>query len=714
MKRWYTFVPPSILSALTIAVYYNSLRSPFLFDDLPSIVNNYAVHSFSASHLMFSTSRWVSQLLNLFTLNTWGLTPFPFRVINLSLHIATGLLVFTLTLLLSKQHRSLQKYPLLIATIVSGLFLLHPVQTQTATYITQMRLEGVATFFAMGIILLFVLAIQSKKRYLTITLLSSTLVLTPFAAGTKEIIVVLPLLLMLVDWFFLAQGDYKPFLKRLPFHLCLAFILYYVYLKSGSPVKPADVIGLKYSLKNNRGNILTPKAGELITPLTYLVGQFRVILHYITIFFWPTGITFDYGWKITRSFFAPVNLLPFTLLIGILTTGLVLFIKDMSNLVSFSIAWFFIVILPRSSIIPSTELVCDYKTYLASFGIFLLMAHGIVRLASLHHKMRWVAPVFLFCILSVASHTRNKVWGSRLAFWKDVIDKTAPHASARAYNNYAVGLENVGDKAGAFTQYKNAIKIDPTYAEPVINVALHYQLKRDFKNALKHYNHAIRLKEQHPEMFNNLGLLHFTRHEYNKAKPCFLRAIKFRKHYSKALFNLGRTHQMLKEFDKALSCYKKAIHGNTRELNHYYMYGALSCQLKQYKQALPFLEYVVASNKNFKNTLFLLATCYYGDGQAKKALPHFQFVYQKEKSATARYNYAQALLQTKEYQKALPLFTACKNNKRLPHAALHSAKCLHHIGQTNKAVEELKRFIQATNIPRLQQMGVQLLSEIRA
>jgi len=239
---FHLLLPPALLSLVTAVFYYPSLHYSFLFDDLPNISRNFAIRSFTPRKLYFANSRWISRLLNQFTYHHWKLDPFAYRVIDLMLHITAGLLLFFLVYTLCanvKKNVFLQQNPLLLASLTSGLFLLHPVQTQTVSYITQIRLEGLVVIASFAIMLLFTFATLTKNIFFKALLFVSCAFLILFAAGTKEIIVVLPLLLLLVDWFFLSEGNIKTFLLRLPIHLALMFLLYYVYLRLGSPVNPA-------------------------------------------------------------------------------------------------------------------------------------------------------------------------------------------------------------------------------------------------------------------------------------------------------------------------------------------------------------------------------------------------------------------------------------------------------------------------------------------
>jgi len=731
---WYYLLPPGILSLITTIFYYPSLNYPFLFDDLPNITKNYDIRHFNPKGLFFANVRWLSRMLNQYTYHYWEFNPFAYRLIDLIIHIAIGTLIFTLVLFLCKRSKHialLHQNPLLFATITSGLFLLHPVQTQTVTYITQLRLEGLVVLFTISTILVFLAAVSTTLLWLKMALYATCGMLVMFAAGTKEIIVVMPILLGLVDWFFIAQGDGRAFLKRLPIHLLLMVILYKTYLWLGSPVLPVDALTLKISHHNNRGNILTQTPEELITPFKYLIGQFRVILHYITMFFWPFGITFDYGWKIPPSFWSASCIFPLLTLLSILFTGLILFIKNRVNMISFSIAWFFAAVLPRSTIVPSTEFVCDYKTYLPSFGILFFIAYGLTLLAiwakqflptlkNRKYDPYWrtakpfVLSTFFFVALGFASQQRNSVWSSRTVFWGDVIEKTEPHTSARAYNNYAVGLVNIGQPEKSVEFYQKSMITDPTYAEPVINLALHYQIKKDFNNAFKLYQKAIKMREAHPEMYNNLGLLHLEKKAYDKAEWAFKMALKLRQHYSRAHFGLGQVCQLQNKYDEAIQHYERALQGDYQTLNFYYTHGLLCFMQKKYHKATKSLEMVERFKKDHKKTRFMLATAYYYAGQYNKSLPYYAAIQHKyPNNPSCCYNYGQALLHAEKYDVALAMFMRCKGaGKRFPHTPFHIVKCLHHLGKNEEAKKGLVTLIKNTSNPSLKQIGIDLMKEI--
>ncbi len=429
-KRINFILPPIIISILTFLFYLPSLHYGFVFDDLPRISQNFHLKNFSLSNLFFVDSRWIAKVLNGFTYSIWKLNPFGYRIINIVMHITIGMLIFTLLYLVFSKLRTketspglragasfrqknifsydntfLQKNAYLISLLTSGLFLLHPAQTQTVTYITQMRLEGLVTFFIFTILLLFSLATFTSSIITKSILLICTLLLTLLASGTKEIIIVLPGILLLFDWFFLAQANTSLFIKRLPLHALLAVALFSTFSLYQKPVSIKDAVTMSVSVANNRGNRLTPTADDQITPYKYLITQFKVILHYLRIYFWPGNMTFDYDVKLAAHFWSMSVIIPLLLLLMIAFITLYFFFYNPLNLFSFCSLWFFGTLLPRASIVPTPELICDYKTYLPSFGLLLLFAFfltyvfNIIKKSISIHRVFYAMQGFTYALL---------------------------------------------------------------------------------------------------------------------------------------------------------------------------------------------------------------------------------------------------------------------------------------------------------------------------
>src|SRR3972149_3637930 len=129
-ERWFKITIPLVLSVVTFLFYYPSLMYGFIFDDLPTIVDYFYVRIFDFKGQLFANSRWVSRLLNQFTYKCWKVDPYAYRLMDVILHMVIGVLIFcTLIKVFSslKNNDFLKKHSSLLATLVTGLFLLHPV-----------------------------------------------------------------------------------------------------------------------------------------------------------------------------------------------------------------------------------------------------------------------------------------------------------------------------------------------------------------------------------------------------------------------------------------------------------------------------------------------------------------------------------------------------------------------------------------------------------
>ena len=129
-----------------------------------------------------------------------------------------------------------------------------------------------------------------------------------------------------------------------------------------------------------RSNVITEQYDEAITSFHFFISQFKVILHYLWIYIWPFHISVEYDWVLSKSLLSPDCIFPFFAIVflGFLLYKLVR--HHQTSIIVFAALWFIITIAPRSSIMPSPELLVDYKTYPASFSIAFLLAMVILKL----------------------------------------------------------------------------------------------------------------------------------------------------------------------------------------------------------------------------------------------------------------------------------------------------------------------------------------------
>ena len=703
-------IPPSILTILTIIFYYPSLNYPFQFDDLANITKKFSIRFDNPLSRWYKSSRWIGDWLNRMNFDMGRFDTFAYRVTNLAIHILAGIVLFYLIIDLCqflKKKNFLFKNAILIGFTTSALFLLHPVQTQTVSYVIQARLEGLATLFILTVLLFFTRAFHSKNIITRSILLSLSFVTAFLSYGTKEIIIAIPFLWLLVDWFFISQETWGKFKQRAIIYAGFSSVFFVFLFRYLSFDFFKRVITLQQTIGNNRGNIITTSARDLITAGQFLISSFKVVLHYLWIFVWPFNMSVEYDWILAKSFWAADAFLPFLALSTII--GLIIYfaVKKKYTFLTFGLIWFFISIAPRSSIIPSPELVCDYKTYLASVGWLFILAVLIVKaIKHLETKItinahffksfngKSVAITLFAIILGLGTYGRNLVWETPVTFWTDNIKK-APK-KARSHNNLGVALAEEHKLDEAITCYEKAIRLDRFYSDPLSNIAAAFSLKGELEKAINALRHAIYINPYYPEAFNNLGTLLIKTKDYDQAEKILNQAIALRGYYGKAYHNLGRLYMEKKEPEKALTYFKKATTGDLDTMEGFFSLGNICLQLQKYDEAVKAFERSTQlGGTKHPQIVFNLANAYFLNKELDKA----ENIYRNLSESNPMdprfiFNLGETLFAKEKFKESLPIFKrAVSIPKALPQAHLRLAETFEKLKLNDEAKSYLQRLL---------------------
>jgi hypothetical protein len=209
-------------------IYSNTLKVPFIFDDLSRIKENpyIRMNEFSVDNLVHAAFNKESSanrpLGNLsFALNYYfnGLNPKGYHVVNITIHILTAIFLYFL-------FKSILSIPLLstryghsdvIAFFAALVWLVSPLQTQSVTYIVQ-RLNSMAAMFYVLSFLSYVkgrLAGDKRQRWLWF---AGSILSCILALASKQNAAMLPFFILLCEWFFFQDLDSK-WMKRRCHHL---------------------------------------------------------------------------------------------------------------------------------------------------------------------------------------------------------------------------------------------------------------------------------------------------------------------------------------------------------------------------------------------------------------------------------------------------------------------------------------------------------------
>lgn len=458
-SRTRSLAPPIVLIAMTLIAHTNILQGDFQFDDIPAIQGNAHLTSWKvfAGHLDHMVR---PVLYGTFLLDhaLYGREPAGYHLLNLFLHLGSGLLVYRI--LTQAVADSTSTVPFWTAL----LFLTHPMTTETVAYISG-RASGLMTFFYLLAILLYLKAVEHQHaRYVLCLCMAGAVAAFLLALGSKETAATLPLVLLLWD---LVIRRLRGVLLRdtiVSCHLPFWFVLLFAGGWAWYHPRYADLAAVSFQLRPLWDNMLS---------------EAHAAVYAVWLFFRPWKQNFDHDMPEFHSIFQWP--LPFDLLLlGGLTTIAVVAARRFP-LVSFGMGWFLVQLLP-TSLIPRADLLSERNLYLASFGLMLTLATLGSRL------MQWltaslpgfrmprqsamgvtVAVVLLLCLWT---YQRNQLYQDRLSLWSDTVSKS-PN-KARPHNNLGHAYAMQGEWDRAIEEFRVAAQLDPDY------VRAHHNLRKAY------------------------------------------------------------------------------------------------------------------------------------------------------------------------------------------------------------------------------------------
>lgn len=509
MKPYYfNLLAIIILCALGAIVYLNSFDNAFQFDDYLSIVQNPAIKDIAAVKKIFNF--WPTRFITYFSIalnyHFGQLDVVGYHLVNLLIHLGAGILTWWLVLMTfstpAMRDDEIAKYAKTIAFFAGAIFIAHPIQTQAITYVVQ-RATSLAGFFYLLSLTFYVKARLSQeeereafawKYYYSGSMLSAII-----AMFTKEMTVTLPIMILLYEFYFLRTKKDIVLKQLIPF-LCMLFIIPLTMFIT----KSVDFVEMRR----------TSEIGSNIPSGSYLLTQFKVIITYFRLLFIPVNQNIDYDYPIAKNIMG----LPILASIFVLLLIIIVAIKIFSRrrLISFAIFWFFLTLLPESSIISIRDVIAEHRLYLPVVGYSIFLTSAIFYFFRNNGaRVAIIAMSIIVICYSVLTYARNFVWEDGIALWSDSIRKSPQKARPYSNRGFAYALENKFDQA--IYDFTRAIQIDPNYSEAFNNRGMAYADKGDIANALSDYNRALQQTPKYAEAYYNAAVAYFLKKDFKKS-----------------------------------------------------------------------------------------------------------------------------------------------------------------------------------------------------
>jgi protein O-mannosyl-transferase len=492
-SSWWAFnwlIAPAVLICVGIALYGNSVSVPYLLDDQIEIVRNKQITILEPISTYLMQPRGILQL-SLALNYLWGAyNVFGYHVVNIIIHIATALLVYALvalTLRLPVFAGRYARHAPYLGLAVALVFLAHPLQTMAVTYIIQ-RAESLASFFTLLALLLFVVGSTTEPRGAQTAAYLGAALATLLGILTKQTAAIVPFVVLLYQWCFFPKAAGKRDSSQRVLYAALFGALVLTVAMSWRYLFPG--------VRNPRQllpSIFIPTAGfgvEGITPWSYLITQFGVIVWYLRLYFLPTRLTFDYGWPFVEHFWQLNVIGPLLLLLGIAALGIAGIRRY--RIATFCIAWFFVTLAPSSSILPLRDAAFEHRMYLPVLGLSWLIVVGVydlvgwlattrgIALGTLQQVATFAAALWI-ALLGMFTVSRNVVFQDELRLATDSASK-APSNWRTHYESGRLLMEQ-GRKDEAIDAFKEAISQDPSKGPPRLHLAQIYMERNQLDEA---------------------------------------------------------------------------------------------------------------------------------------------------------------------------------------------------------------------------------------
>ena len=542
----FLLVAVALIVLAGLAVYIPAFRVGFYFDDSRSIVDNQAITDLANLKEIweFWPTRFLVYLSLAVNYRFSGLNPASYHAFNIAVHLAAGLMVFALLSGLFSLSRR--------AALAGALFfVLHPVQTQAVTYVIQ-RAASLGALFYLSAVLCYFKSFRPPRR--PIYLLSLFFAVAAFFS--KEYTFTLPFVLLLLHSFLLdAPGRRYRRSALIPFFILVLII-------------PAGTLSYSQNRPYNfSGQLQLARFGGLIdaaspsrpVPLwVYLQTQPRVMITYLRLLFYPVAQLLDYDYPFFSSFFRPEVISSLALVAALLIWAVKAGRK--APVFSAGILWFFITLLPESSVIPILDPIAEHRLYLPLFGAALLFGWFAQRFL---FSRRWslAAVAFSLVCLAALAFSRNREWLDPLSFWEANAARAPGKARPLGILGQLLYESRLNDTLPpgqredyvrrAREIYERVVEIEPDSIGGYINLAgIHADYYRDYPRAKHYLQAAIDLDPAFWPAYLKLGTIRIITGELEPAIESLLKAVELNPADDMAYLNLSLCYLRLGRLDK--------------------------------------------------------------------------------------------------------------------------------------------------------------------
>jgi tetratricopeptide (TPR) repeat protein len=539
-----------VLAAFTAAIFWPLLHAQLLNYDDPDFVtsNPHVLHglsngemkwAFKSLYIYWQPLTWLSYMMDSALSNNHAE---GFHRTNILLHVANSVLLYLILFRMTRAQWA--------SAAVAAMFAWHPLHVETVAWISERK--GVLSSFFW---LLAVLAYEVYTRKPTLAKYTYVMVAFAFGLMSKSMVVTLPCVLLLLDYWPLRRFVWAAPAKsgqylRMPYstsRLVLEKLPLFLMSLGSALLTIAAQNKAEAIWSTGRLSLLARVAHSAVAYMLYLKKAF-----------FPDDLAVFYPHPGTWP--ASYVIAACILLLGITVTSVRQFRMQPYLIVGWLL--FIGMLGPVIGIIQTgDQALADRYSYLPLIGVFIMVVWFARDLAAkIPRALIGSAAVgaLFACVVVTAAQVRH--WDNSKALFEHALAVTKDNYLAETA--YGSILFETGKIDEASQHFRNALAILPNMVEAHCGLAKCLLATGKFQEALENYQQAAMVKPDYAEADFGIGAILEKFGKLDDAKSAFEAGLKYSPTNALALFHLGTIYLSQGQYKESIGVLEQALQIN--------------------------------------------------------------------------------------------------------------------------------------------------------
>ena len=423
----------------------------------------------------------------------------------------------------------------ILSLFASGLFLLHPLQTESVAYVAG-RSETLSVFWVLAALDVFLYRATDA-----ISFPRAGVVLAFFAAAvlTKEHTLVLPALLLVTDYFWNPGFSLAGIRRNWKLYV---------------PIAAGAALGIRYVLGILRAAGGT--AGFHMAGLEwyqYFFTECRVLWAYLRLFLMPIGQNLDPSVPISSNVMEHGAIFG---LAGLLAVSILTWIyRRRFPLAAYGWFIFLALIAPTSSFAPIRDPMGERRVYLPFIGLLFIVVEFLRRWKPGRNALIGTLALVLVAEAGL-TYQRNLLWANAVDLWRDTASKS--RGVVRPQFNLAYAEYQAGSCTQAAEDFELASKYAPATFDLYLDWALAYDCAGNSQKALETLQKAVALRPN-AHVYSQIGMEYGKMGKYPEALDALAMAEELNPRFAMTYFYLGNIHSIQGDQTRAIEDYRRVL-----------------------------------------------------------------------------------------------------------------------------------------------------------